>query len=110
MDIPIHLQVTRYPALDPALELTPRCSLDLLRSFYSEGLVDNRTFLTWLVLQMCTCNLAQAGFLARLADEYLDGIIACRALSRPFVDACLSKISEVRIMMTFCYWLQLTDV
>jgi mediator of RNA polymerase II transcription subunit 12 len=70
-------------------------SLDLLRSFYSEGLVDNRTFLAWLVLQMCTCNLAQAGFVARLADEYLDGIIACRALSRPFVDACLSKISEV---------------
>jgi mediator of RNA polymerase II transcription subunit 12 len=57
--------------------------------------VDNRTFLAWLVLQMCTCNLAQAGFVARLADEYLDGIIACRALSRPFVDACLSKISEV---------------
>ncbi|KAH9993507.1 hypothetical protein BJV74DRAFT_833136 [Russula compacta] len=71
-------------------------SLDLLRSFYSEGLVDNRTFLTWLVLQMCTCNLAQAGFVARLADEYLDGILACRALSRPFVDACLSKISEIR--------------
>ncbi|KAF8258181.1 hypothetical protein EI94DRAFT_1755363 [Lactarius quietus] len=71
-------------------------SLDLLRSFYSEGLVDNRTFLTWLVLQMCTCNLAQAGFVARLADEYLDGILTCRALSRPFVDACLSKISEIR--------------
>ncbi|KAI0248197.1 hypothetical protein BJV78DRAFT_1334324 [Lactifluus subvellereus] len=71
-------------------------SLDLLRSFYSEGLVDNRTFLTWLVLQICTCNLAQAGFVARLADEYLDGILTCRALSRPFVDACLSKVSEIR--------------
>ncbi|KAI0293333.1 hypothetical protein B0F90DRAFT_1763644 [Multifurca ochricompacta] len=71
-------------------------SLDLLGSFYSEGLVDNRTFLTWLVLQMCTCNLAQAGFVARLADEYLDGILACRALARPFVDACISKISEIR--------------
>jgi mediator of RNA polymerase II transcription subunit 12 len=61
--------------------------------------VDNRTFLSWLVLQMCTCNLAQASFVARLADEYLDGILACRALSKPFVDACLSKISEVQIMM-----------
>ncbi|KAI9510086.1 hypothetical protein F5148DRAFT_1182339 [Russula earlei] len=71
-------------------------SLDLLRSFYSEGLVDNRTFLAWLVLQMCTCNLAQAGFVTRVADEYLDGIFACRALSRPFVDACLSKIFEIR--------------
>jgi hypothetical protein len=62
--------------------------------------VDNRTFLSWLVLQMCSCNLAQASFVARLADEYLDGILACRALSRPFVDACLSKMSEVQIMMT----------
>lgn len=59
--------------------------------------MDNRTFLSWLVLQICTCNLAQTSFVARLADEYLDGILACRALSRPFVDACLSKISEVRI-------------
>lgn len=82
--------------------LTPSYSLDLLRSFYSEGLVDNRTFLSWLVLQMCTCNLAQASFVARLADEYLDGILACRALSRPFVDACLTKISEVGICYAYC--------
>ena len=88
---------------DLVRELTSRYSLDLLRSFYSEGLVDNRTFLSWLVLQMCTCNLAQAGFVARLADEYLDGIIACRALSRPFVDACLSKVSEVRVVNDSCY-------
>ena len=28
----------------------------------------------WLVFQMCTCtNLAQAGFLAWLAGEYLEG-------------------------------------
>ena len=91
---------------DSVRELTSRYSLDLLRSFYSEGLVDNRTFLSWLVLQMCTCNLAQAGFVARLADEYLDGIIACRALSRPFVDACLSKISEVQVVDDACYWLR----
>ncbi|KAH9924878.1 uncharacterized protein B0H18DRAFT_1119667 [Fomitopsis serialis] len=44
--------------------------LELLRTFYAEGLVDNRTFLTWLVQQMGTCNLAQLGFVARLADEY----------------------------------------
>ncbi len=48
MNIPVHLQVMRYPALDPVLELTPQCSLDLLRSFYLEGLVDNGTFLMWL--------------------------------------------------------------
>lgn len=75
--------------------LTSVASLNLLRSFYSEGLVDNRTFLSWLVLQLGTCNLAQAGFMVRLADEYLDGILICRALARPFIDACLTKINEV---------------
>ena len=70
-------------------------SLKLLRTFYAEGLVDNRTFLTWLMQQMSTCNLAQAGFVARLADEYLDGLLHSRALTRPFVEACLSKFMEV---------------
>jgi hypothetical protein len=45
---------------------------------------------------MGSCNLAQAGFVTRLADEYLDGIIVSRALSRPFVDACIVKIFEAR--------------
>ncbi|KAG5638808.1 hypothetical protein H0H81_010037 [Sphagnurus paluster] len=70
--------------------------LKLLRTFYSEGLVDNRTFLSWMVQFMGTCNLAQTGFMTRLADEYLDGIIASRPLTRPFIDACFSKISEIR--------------
>ena len=101
MDIPIYIQVLLPFSCYSARRLSPS-SLDLLRSFYSEGLVDNRTFLSWLVLQMCTCNLAQTSFVARLADEYLDGILACRALSRPFVDASLSKISEVRIHNEYC--------
>ncbi|EPQ57624.1 hypothetical protein GLOTRDRAFT_137894 [Gloeophyllum trabeum ATCC 11539] len=70
--------------------------LDLLRTFYAEGLVDNRTFLSWLVQQMASCNLAQAGFVARLADEYLDGMLVSRALTRPFVDACLNKLAEIK--------------
>ncbi|KAG5646821.1 hypothetical protein DXG03_002198 [Asterophora parasitica] len=70
--------------------------LKLLRTFYSEGLVDNRTFLVWMVQQMGTCNLAQTGFITRLADEYLDGILGSRPLTRPFIDACLSKLSEIR--------------
>lgn len=72
------------------------CSLKLLRTFFSEGLVDSRTFLAWIVQQMGSCNLAQAGFITRLADEYLDGMVGSRALARPFIDACLCKISEVR--------------
>ncbi|RDB24995.1 Mediator of RNA polymerase II transcription subunit 12 [Hypsizygus marmoreus] len=69
--------------------------LKLLRTFYSEGLVDNRTFLIWIVQQMGICNLAQTGFITRLADEYLDGIIGSRPLTRPFIDASLSKLSEI---------------
>ncbi|KAJ7594649.1 hypothetical protein C8J56DRAFT_444559 [Mycena floridula] len=70
--------------------------LQLLRTFYSEGLVDNRTFLVWIVEQMSACNLAQAGFVTRIADEYLDGMLVSRAMTRPFVDACLSKLAEIR--------------
>ena len=69
-------------------------SLKLLRTFYTEGLVDHRTFLTWLTQQMITCNLAQSGFLACLAEEYLDDIIASRALARPLVEGCLAKLME----------------
>jgi mediator of RNA polymerase II transcription subunit 12 len=57
--------------------------------------VDNRTFLVWLVQQMGTCNLAQAAFVARIAYEYLDGMLTSRALVRPFAEACLMKLSEV---------------
>ncbi|KAF9219563.1 hypothetical protein BS17DRAFT_760662 [Gyrodon lividus] len=70
--------------------------LRLLRPFYADGLVDSRTFLVWLVQQLATCNLAQAGFVAHLADEYLDGMLASRALTKPFVDACLAKLTEIR--------------
>ncbi|KAI0093156.1 hypothetical protein BDY19DRAFT_989824 [Irpex rosettiformis] len=72
-----------------------RC-LGLLRAFYAEGLVDNRTFLLWLVQQMATCNLAQLGFVARMAEEYLDGMLTCRALTRPFIEYTLCRISEIR--------------
>ncbi|KAL4080156.1 hypothetical protein V8B97DRAFT_1914244 [Scleroderma yunnanense] len=73
-----------------------RYCLQLLRPFYAEGLVDSRAFLTWLVQQMSTCNLAQTGFVAHLADEYLDDMLTNRALSKPFVDACLAKLTEIR--------------
>ncbi|TFK44503.1 hypothetical protein BDQ12DRAFT_21589 [Crucibulum laeve] len=69
--------------------------LKLLRTFYAEGLVDHKSFLVWLVQQMGSCNLAQAGFITRLTDEYLDDIVISRALARPLVDACLSKLTEI---------------
>ncbi|KAG2113880.1 uncharacterized protein F5147DRAFT_788005 [Suillus discolor] len=70
--------------------------LKLLRPFYDEGLVDHRTFLTWIVVQMAACNLAQAGFVAHLADEYLDGVLEKRPLAKPLLDACIAKLNEVR--------------
>lgn len=48
---------------------------------------------------MITCNLAQAGFLARLTEEYLDDIMASRALARPIVEGCLSKLMEASTEM-----------
>ncbi|KAJ7668448.1 hypothetical protein DFH06DRAFT_1181718 [Mycena polygramma] len=74
--------------------------LELLRPFYSEGLIDSRTFLVWLVQQMGVSNLAQVGFMVRLADEYLDGVMKSRALARPFIDACLCKLFEIRSSAT----------
>lgn len=80
-------------------------SLNLLRSFYAEGLVDSRIFLAWLVQQTATCNLAQLGFVARMADEYLDGMLVCRALTRPFVEACLNRIAEVSFFPINMMWM-----
>lgn len=70
-------------------------SLDLLRMFYSEFMVDHTTFLSWLVQMLASCNLAQAGFMARLSDDYLSDMGSCRALVKPFVDACLGKLRDV---------------
>jgi mediator of RNA polymerase II transcription subunit 12 len=87
--------------------MTYSLSLELLRPFYSEGLVDSRTFLVWLVQQLGVSNLAQVGFMVRLADEYLDGIMKNRALARPFIDACLCKLSEVCKILAFFHLAQL---
>ena len=70
------------------------CSLDLLRTFYSEGMVDHGTFLSWLVQQMSSANLAQAAFVVRITEEYLDGLVTCRALTRPLIHSCLTKLQE----------------
>ena len=72
-------------------------SLKLLRTFYHEGLVDSKTFLSWLVQQMKGCNLAQGGFITRIVNEYLDDIVKSLALAKPVIEASLNKLSEVRL-------------
>ena len=74
-------------------------SIDLLRIFYLEFMVDHATFLAWLVKTLTAANLAQAAFLTRLAEDYLDEMYTCRALLKPFVDACLTKLQEVCWML-----------
>lgn len=46
--------------------------------------------------QTGTCNLAQLALVARLADQYLDGMLINRALTHHFVDACLNRLEEAR--------------
>ena len=46
---------------------------------------------------MKTCSLAQAGFVTRLVDEYLDDIFNILALAKLLVEASLHKLSEVRV-------------
>ena len=101
LDIALRLLVRHFCfcfRVDIGLYALTRCldSLELLRTFYAEGLVDNRTFLTWLVQQTATCNLAQLALVARLADQYLDGMLINRALTHHFVDACLNRLEEAR--------------
>lgn len=35
-------------------------------------------------------------------DEYLDGMLVCRALTHPLVEACLTRLSEVGVNSTLC--------
>lgn len=75
--------------------------LELLRVFYSEFMVDHPTFLAWLVQLLSSCNLAQAGFVARLAEDYMDEFIHCRALAKPMVEGCIAKLMEVSVDCSF---------
>ncbi|KAJ3504486.1 hypothetical protein NMY22_g17908 [Coprinellus aureogranulatus] len=74
--------------------------LKLLRAFYHEGMVDSRVFLVWMVQQIKACNLAQAGFLTRLVDEYLDDLLKCLPLAKLLVEAMVNKLSEIMTTAT----------
>ena len=95
MDLSLFLQVCSMIKECYSAHYEYLFSLQLLRNFYSEGLIDNRTFLAWLIQQLYVSNLAQLGFIARLLDEFVDGALATRALTRPLVEGCLTRISEV---------------
>jgi mediator of RNA polymerase II transcription subunit 12, fungi type len=58
-------------------------------------MVDHATFLLWLAQQVPAVNLAQLGFVAKIAEEYLEGLLQHRGFLRPFIEGCTVKITEV---------------
>ncbi|KAG8934799.1 RNA polymerase II mediator complex subunit [Tulasnella sp. 418] len=70
-------------------------TLALIREFYAEGLIDHSLFLFWLSQQVGQSNIAQLGFVTKLADEYLEGILQHRGFLRPFILGCVEKLMEV---------------
>lgn len=109
MDVPFRVLVSdAYSEVIKVAHYTLLSRLQLLRTFYAEGLVDRKTFVIWLLQQMVTCNLAQAGFIACLAEEYLDGMTNSRALTAPFIEACLAKLSEVKVLLPGIFRHELT--
>ncbi|KAG9004810.1 RNA polymerase II mediator complex subunit [Tulasnella sp. JGI-2019a] len=70
-------------------------TISLLREFYAEGLVDHATFLFWLAQQVGESNIPQLGFIAKLADEYIEDLLKHRGFLRPFIVGLVEKLVEV---------------
>ncbi|QRV93786.1 mediator complex subunit Med12 [Ceratobasidium sp. AG-Ba] len=70
-------------------------SVDLLRSFYNEHMVDHATMLSWLAAQIVPSNVAQLYFVLRLVEEYLDDMAEHRMFAQPVVEGCLAKLVEI---------------
>lgn len=57
--------------------------------------MDHCTFLSCLAQQMVVSNLAQAGFVACLLEDYFEGLLSHRVFARPFLEGCLGKLAEI---------------
>ena len=71
-------------------------SLALLREMFAESLVDRGTALLWISQQVGASSIPQLGFVVKLAEEYLEGLLEHRAFLRPFVTGLTDKLLEVR--------------
>ncbi|KAG8882040.1 RNA polymerase II mediator complex subunit [Tulasnella sp. 332] len=72
-------------------------TISLLREFYAESLVDHATFLFWLAQQVGDSNIPQLGFIAKLADEYIEDLLQHRGFLRPFIVGLVEKLVEVSL-------------
>ncbi|KAJ1304311.1 hypothetical protein OPQ81_005471 [Rhizoctonia solani] len=70
-------------------------SVELLRAFYVEHMVDHGTVLNWLSAQALPANIAQFYFVLRLVEEYLDDTAQHRIFAQPVIEACLAKLVEI---------------
>ena len=75
-------------------------SLDLLRYFFHQGMLDQSILVNWIAVQCSALptgtNLPQFAFVALICDEYFDLIHRSRAVSVPVVEGCMLRLGEVR--------------
>ncbi len=74
-------------------------SLDLLRYFFHQGMLDQSILVNWIAAQCSALptgtNLPQFAFVALMCDEYFDLIQRSRAVSVPVVEGCMLRLGEV---------------
>ena len=68
----------------------------MLREMFAESLVDRGTVLLWVAQQVGTSTIPQLGFVVKLAEEYLEGLLEHRGFLRPFITGITDKLLEVR--------------
>ncbi|KIM29831.1 hypothetical protein M408DRAFT_22702 [Serendipita vermifera MAFF 305830] len=75
-------------------------SLELLRRLFDADLIDQPSFLAWVVTSMGHTEAMgphQFIFLIRMVDEYFDSVASNRAFATPIIEACLSRFAEIDV-------------
>lgn len=58
-------------------------------------MIDHATWLLFIANQISSSNIPQLGFMARVAEEYLDGLLQHRGFLRPLISGLVEKLVEV---------------
>ena len=73
--------------------------MELVREMYAESLIDHAVFLFWVAQQISASIIPQLGFVAKIAEEYHDGLLQHRGFLRPFIAGLVEKLVEVRLFL-----------
>ncbi|ORX33960.1 hypothetical protein BD324DRAFT_186207 [Kockovaella imperatae] len=71
-------------------------SLALLRQLFNRHLISARVLGAWLVDMLASSNLAQLGFVARLAADHITALARHVHIARPCLRAACDRIVEIR--------------